>query len=260
MKQTSLVCLFGLLLSLASESAGDNIGALPPVIDLLLSVPTVDGTAFAINAQTVKFTSDVSEESLQSLGAAQIEVNGQRIYIGTRQVAALNQDPIIKSFGSQAWTSTNLETSGADGRGVSLFWSGEQLFASFTIDGTQGTVEQGFARAALQAEQSWLASYGQGGGAQVSVIGEIDLANGELLRAVFISARLSNGNSNTLLVTNISLGNAETLLVEADSFFSPRGLDGLALPRTTSNPSPFSYQLELLPDLTRAIKASADDF
>ncbi|MEM1168500.1 MAG: hypothetical protein AAGJ08_05310 [Cyanobacteria bacterium P01_H01_bin.35] len=139
-----------------------------------------------------------------------------------------------------------------------MFWDGDNLYAVFSVDGTQGTSDEDFRRAATDAEQSWLRSYGQGGGASVSVVARIDIDDltnpGEMTDAVYLTALLSNGNSNTLTVNDLSLNADRNLVVEADSFFSPRNPDGTAIEIPTGLSSPFDYQLVITPDLNQVIE------
>lgn len=257
------------ILSGFSQASQDNN-------DLLLLIPSIvvganssqsqlpSKSQFAINTNVVKFKPSDSESAITSAGAASITIGNQTIFIGTRQQSAINQDPILKSFDStnpaNNWTRVYLERSSADGRGVSLLWTGSRLYASFTIDGTQGNSQQDFRRASGSAQQAWLRSYGAGGGANASVVSEINPTNGELLKAVYLTSVLSNGNSNTLLVNNMEINEVGNLAVTADSFFSPRSVSGRALPRRNNGSSPFNYQIELSPDLDTAVSAQSSDY
>lgn len=212
----------------------------------------------AVSDAVVKFQPAATEAELQASGAQQITIGDQRIYIGTNQVSGNNQNPIIASFGSQTWVGTDYEITGADGRGLGLAWTGTELYAVFTVDGTQGTPSEDFRRKSQEATTSWLRSYGQGGGPKASVIGQIDPATGELLAAAYLTAILSSGNSNTLTVKDIGTNNDGNLVIQAESFFSPRRPDGAAMTQVdTQLDSPFAYTVELTPDLKRVVKTSA---
>ncbi|MEM6839424.1 MAG: DUF4114 domain-containing protein, partial [Cyanobacteria bacterium P01_C01_bin.120] len=158
---------------------------------------------------TPKFNAGSTEAAIAASGAARITIGSQTIYIGTNQVATNNQNPIVASFDSvnpaNNWIRTDYEVTGADGRGVGIAWDGNSLYGVFTVDGTQGTPNQDFRRAANDAEQAWLRSYGQGGGPTVSVLARIDPTNGELVDAAYLSAVLNSGNSNTLRIQNIAV-------------------------------------------------------
>jgi hypothetical protein len=209
-----------------------------------------------------KFTATDSEAAIAATDAARIIVGTQTIYIGTDQVSGNNQNPIVRSFDStnpaNNWTRTDYEVTGADGRGLGLAWDGTNLYGVFSVDGTQGNPNQDFRRAASDAEQAWLRSYGQGGGPKISVLGRIDPSTGELLDAAYLSALLSNGNSNTLTVDGLSKNAGGNLVVSAQSFFSPRRPDGTRLTQITPGSSPFAYVVEITPDLRRVIRTAAN--
>lgn len=223
------------------------------------------GTLFpatsAVQSSTIKFSPGDSEATIAATGAAKIQIGNQTIYIGTQQVSSDNQNPVIVSFDStnpaNNWTRTDYEITGADGRGYGLFWSGSQLYGVFSVDGTQGTADQDFRRVSGDATQSWLRSYGAGGGAKVAVLAQINLATGEMTDAVYLSAILSNGNSNSLAITGLSTNAAGNVVVEAQSYFAPRRPDGKAMTQLTTETSPFDYKLEITSDLKTVINTSA---
>ncbi|MCL2924976.1 MAG: hypothetical protein MGF17_10220 [Trichodesmium sp. MAG_R04] len=217
-----------------------------------------------ITNNVIKFTPSSTEEEITAQNGPSIElVDGQTIYIGTWQRTGNNQDPIIASFDpinpTNNWVRTDYETTGADGRGRGLFWDGDNLYAVFSIDGTQGTPDQDFRRATTEAVQPWLRSYGQGGGASVSVVARIDIDDltnpGEMTDAAYLTALLSNGNSNTLKVTDLSINSDNNLIVEADSFFSPRNPDGSRIEIPSGLSSPFDYRLVITPDLDEVLES-----
>ena len=214
----------------------------------------------AINSTVVKFTPSDDEATIAGKGGQKITLGTQTLYIGTWQKTGINQDPIIASFDSanpdNNWVKTDYEMTGADGRGYGLFWDGTNLYATFSTDGTQGTASEDWRRASGDATQSWLRSYGAGGGAKIAVLGRIDLAMGNLLDAAYISARLSNGNTNSLEITDIENVDGN-LKVTANSWFSPRNTDGSAMTQEGTGGSPHAYTLLLSGDLKTAIGATA---
>lgn len=232
---------------------GSDNPVFPPIDEANLQVSIPDGVA--------KFDADDSEAAIAASGAARITFGTQTVYIGTNQVSSINQNPIVASFDSanpaNNWIRTDYEVTGADGRGIGIAWDGNSLYAVFTVDGTQGSPSEDFRRAANDAEQAWLRSYGAGGGAKVSVLGRIDPTTGELLDAAYLSAILSNGNSNTLTVEDLATNSSGNLVVSAQSFFSPRRPDGSALTQTTPGSSPFAYTVEISADLKRVISTAA---
>lgn len=216
-----------------------------------------------ISNNVSKFYRGFSEAQIAATGAQRIKIGSQTIYIGTQQVTSLNQNPIISSFDAKNpannWTRTDYETSGTDGRGLGLLWTGKDLYGFFSVDGTQDTPSQDFRRAAGGASQEWLRSYGRGGGTRIGVIGKIDPATGKLQKAAHLSAVLGNGQSNSLSVTGATVNGAGNVVIQAKSFFNPRRPDGSPLKKNAGNNagSPFDYTIEINRDLTRVLKTSA---
>ncbi|MGC1306470.1 MAG: DUF4114 domain-containing protein [Phormidesmis sp.] len=251
----------------------------PPVTDPPVTDPPTDPTEPTIDPpeqpgstlpttvisrvaeETVKFTPGTSETILASTQVQRITLGTQTLYIGTQQVTANNQNPIIRSFDSlnpgNNWTRTDYETTGIDSKGLGLIWSGQALYAVFSADGTQGDAEDDFRRVSGSAKQNWLRSYGSGGSRKVAVIAQIDLATGELLKAAYLSAILQSGESNSLAITGAMLNDAGNLVISAKAFSAPRNPDGTAMTKVTDKSSPFDYSLEITPDLSEVISTAA---
>lgn len=215
----------------------------------------------SIQATTIKFSASDPEATISSTGAARIKLGTQTIYVGTQQVTSINQNPIIASFDSSNpannWVRTDYEITGADGRGYGLFWSGSQLYGVFSVDGTQGTPDQDFRRVSGTATQSWLRSYGTGGGPKVAVLAKLNPATGEMTDAVYLSA-INSGKSNSFVVTGLTTNAAGNVVVSAESYFAPRRPDGQAMTQTTTAGSPFDYTLEITPNLKTVISTAAE--
>jgi hypothetical protein len=242
----------------ATVTITDNDTITPPPVT---GGGSTGGGAASVVGSTVKFNPGDSEAAIAAKGGARIKIGTQTIYIGAQQVTSINQNPIIASFDSanpaNNWVKTNYEATGADGRGYGLFWDGSNLYGVFSVDGTQGTASQDFRRASGGDTQSWLRSYGQGGGAKVAVLGKIDPRTGELVGAAYLSSRLSNGNSNSLAVTGLSVNSKGNLVVKANSWYAPRRPDGSQMTQTGTGSSPFSYTLEMTRDLKTVVSTSA---
>ena len=209
-----------------------------------------------------KFTPKTSEASIIASGADKIKIGTQTIYIGTEQVTSINQNPIVRSIDpvnpSNNWLRTDIETTGTDGRGLGIAWTGSALYGVFSVDGTQGSSSQDFRRASGGAQQNWLKSFGPGGGKKIAVIGQLDPATGKLLKAAHLSSVLSSGQTNSLSVNGITTNSAGNLVISASSYTSPRRPDGKALTRNSGTAgSPFNYTLEITPDLSRVVRTSA---
>jgi hypothetical protein len=219
------------------------------------------GAIASVNSSTIKFSPSDSEAAIAASGAARVTLGSQTIYIGTQQVTSINQNPIIASFDSSNpannWVRTDYEMTGADGRGYGLFWSGDALYGVFSVDGTQGTVQEDFRRVSGDATQAWLRSYGKGGGSKIAVIARLNPATGAMTDAAYLSAVLSSGNSNSLSVTNVAVNSAGNLLISANSWYAPRRPDGTAMTQQGSDGSPFDYTVEITPDLGTVINTTA---
>lgn len=235
-----------------------------PPIDPPTDPPITSAIVVDISGAVNKFTGSTSEEDIIATGADSVTFGSQTVYIGTEQVSSINQNPIVRSFDpinpDNNWTRRDLETTGTDGRGLGLIWTGTALYGVFSVDGTQGTAEEDFRRATQTAKQNWLRSYGAGGGGKVAVIGQIDPATGALLKAAYLSAVKQNGQSNSLSITGATVNNAGNLVLSAKSFFSPRRPNGSALTQNPGNTqgSPFDYTVEITPDLTEVVSTAAD--
>lgn len=215
-------------------------------------------SASSISLNPVKLTSKMTEAQASQSGAARVKVGTQTLYIGTRQATSINQDPIVLSYegGKLKWANTKYETTGADGRGMGLFYNGTGLYGVFSIDGTQGLPTQDFRRVSAGATQAWMRSYGAGGGAKAAVVAKLNPRNGNLQSAVYLSA-INNGKTNSFQVKGLAM-NGKNLWVNAISYFAPRKIDGTAMRQTDPTAtSPFNYSIELTPDLKTAVKASA---
>jgi len=220
------------------------------------------GTVVSSVGETVNFAGidTTSEAAVRALGGPTISVGDTNLYIGYEQVSSLNQDPRLVSFtsGVRDWYRTDYEVTNDDGTGTGLVWDSttDSLYATFTSTGTQGTPDRDFREFATDG---WLSSYGAGGGAQVAIVARIDPATGDVRDATYVSALLDGGNSNTLRVTDLDL-NGDNVIVQANSFFSPRRTDTTAMEKTVPGGSPFEYTIEFVPDLSAAVRAEAPGF
>lgn len=197
-----------------------------------------------------------SEAELLARGVPSVASGSTRFFIGYQQVSANNQNPVLVRFdqGVQTWLRSDYESSGDDSRGYGLLWDGgTRLYAVFSSTGSQGDSSQDFRRF---AQQGWLRSYGAGGGPKVAVLARIEAASGEVTAASFVSARLSNGNSNSLQINDLTL-QSESLQVSASAWYSPRNPD--TSPMRCSGSSPFAYSLNFSLDLRQVLQASAEN-
>lgn len=223
---------------------------------------TGTGVLSAIGTNAPKFTPGSTQTEIEQSGAQKITIGTQTIYIGTEQATANNQDPILRSFDpvnpANNWTQDTLETSGTDGRGLGLLWSGSALYGIFSVDGAQNNGTD-FRQAASSATQNWLKSYGTGGGPKIAVIAQLDPTTGALLKAAHLSAILNNGETNSLSIIGATVKNNGNIVIQAESFFRPRRPDGTALIQDPGNTagSPFDYTIEITSDLRTVVSTNA---
>ncbi len=198
----------------------------------------------------------MTEAQAMAAGGAKLTFNGSSYYIGYRQVSAQNQNPIMLKYtgGVLDWCREDYETTNDDGTGYGLFWSGTELYGVFSATGTQAG--DNYTRFTTSG---WLTSYGQGGGAKVSIILKINTTTGAALlnNGTYIKALLSNGNANTLVVNDIYLNGDNNLVVRADSYFSPMNINRTRMTQIVAGGSPHDYTVIFTPNLQTAVCASA---
>ena len=190
----------------------------------------------------------------QSAGTVRISSGSTVFVAGYRQVSGNNQNPLIARYdnGNLTWSRVNYETGTPDARAYGLLFdpSSNKLYAIFSVDGGQSG-SSGFERF---TGKGWLRGYGTGGGPKVAVVAQINPSTGAPIGGTFVTAQLSNGKTNSVQVTGISLSGGN-LILKANSWYSPRKTNGS--PFSCTGSSPFSYSLTLSGDLSRALSASA---
>ncbi|KAM3092770.1 hypothetical protein ACKFKG_21385 [Phormidesmis sp. 146-35] len=205
--------------------------------------------------RAVTFSCSDTEATIKAKGGASVTIGTSSIYIGYQQVSSVNKDPRMIRFdnGRRTWCKSDYEVTNDDGTGYGLIWDGGSvLYGVFSSTGTQGTPSQDFRRF---AGSGWLTNYGSGGGAKIAVLTRINPATGTISNATFLSALLSSGKSNSLVVKGLSL-KGSNLVVNADSFFSPRRANRSRM--TCSGSSPFNYTAEFASNLGSVVRATAD--
>lgn len=204
----------------------------------------------AFDTTDVTFSASDSEADVIAAGAASVSIADLTVYIGTEVVGPpSNTNPILVAFdasGVQKWSNTTIDTTGADATGLGLGTDGQQLYALFTIDGTQsGDQIHRF------TTDGWVSLYGTGGGAKVTVVLAIDPATGiPTGDGTFIIAKLSNGDTNRLVANAIIIG-TDSVTVRAESYPSPLDPD---LNRIVAT-APVDYEVVLSRDLSTALSA-----
>lgn len=217
---------------------------------LLLGSAASVGMASSAVGGAAQFNCTQTEAQVAASGAARVSAGGSTIYVGYQQVSANNQNPIVRSFGANEWCRTDYEETNDDGRAYALWWDGTTLFVVFSATGTQAGPNY-----TRWTSAGWLPNYGAGGGPKVSIILRMNPTNGEPIEGTYLSARLqSNGNTNSLTVTNLQLLANGNLIVSASSASFPREIDRSSMSCTGG---PYNYVVELNSTLSAALGATS---
>lgn len=139
---------------------------------------------------------------------------GTRFLAGFFQTSADNQDPYVARVedGAVSWCRIYSDAP-PDERGDLVTLREGQLWANFITFGGDTDL-----RASADAFQT---SFGQGGNKKVSFVARLDPSTGEILRATFLRATLSNGETNSLDVNEIEVLSDGSVRVTGDSAFTP---------------------------------------
>jgi hypothetical protein len=160
-----------------------------------------------------KDDSDDNQPDLLNLSSENFvtDTEGNRYEVGFDQSSSVNQDAFVRkvdSEGQQVWK-INHDSSPVDTRATLVALDrDENPWVVFTADG--GSNESGYiTRKELASPEAFQGvyqnSYGMGGGPKVSIIAQLDPISGKIIKGTFITARLSNGNTNTLNITAIGV-------------------------------------------------------
>ena len=164
---------------------------------------------------------------------------GFKYTIGFDQASSINQNPFLLKEdpdGNRVWRITH-ESTGVDGRGVWVAIDNNDIpWAVFSVDGgsnsneyiTQKHVEP-------NAFSSVFAnSYGRGGGPKVAILAQINPENGNIAKGTFVTARLTNGRTNTLNIVSIGFNNGHIAFESSSAAWPPgAGEQYVRLPNIT---------------------------
>lgn len=237
------------------KGIGFRAGLALVVLCLAALVPR-SAAADAGVGEAVTFSCADDEATVAARGGPRASFNGATVYAGYRQAAANNKNPLVAQFdagGVQTWCRTDYETTGVDGTAYGVLWDEGGLYIVFSVDG--GSYDFNFGTSG-----GWLPSYGSGGGPKVAVIARLDPATGDPLDGTFVSAVLSDGKTNSLVVRELCWVPGATgdghLRVVADSWYAPRRADGSRMPNCAGS-SPLDYAVDLSASLTGALAVSS---
>jgi hypothetical protein len=154
------------------------------------------------------------------------DADGNRYEVGFNQAGPENQNPFVRKKtgdGQIIWTkiyeATDVDCSGE------LIQIDDQgnVWVVFSIDGgsneadniSQKEVEPG------AFTNTYQNSYGSGGGPRVAVVTRINPANGLITKGSFVTARLDNGDSNTLSINSTGFNNGNFAFQASTGAFPP---------------------------------------
>lgn len=191
-------------------------------------------TFFIITLSTLFFVSCSSPIEVDDSIASDIQLStsitatdtdGNKYETGFYQVTDNRQDPFVRKFDANddlLWEIIH-DNSPVDVRGVIVtIDSQNRPWVVFTLDG--GSSSTDYLTTKTTSENAFngvfQTSYGQGGGPVVSVITRLNPENGIIERGTFLTARLNNGNTNSLQVRGIGVADG-FVRVQTESAFRP---------------------------------------
>lgn len=152
---------------------------------------------------------------------------GNRYEVGYDQASSNNQNPFVRKVdasGQQVWRLT-YENTPVDGRAVWVALDANQKpYVVFTVDG--GSKDAGaINKKELDNPDAFSGvfqnSYGTGGGPKVSIIARLNPNNGKIEKGTFITARLTDGKTNTLNITKFGFQNNKVAFEVSSAAWPP---------------------------------------
>ncbi|MCC5944737.1 MAG: hypothetical protein JJT94_07355 [Bernardetiaceae bacterium] len=189
--------------------------------------PTGDDATIALSAQT-----SISDAA------------GNTYQVGFDQVSSNNQDPFVRKTnrnGEELWR-LRYENTPVDGRALLVALDAAQNpWVVFSVDG--GSNDGGYiTRKELDNSEAFTNvfqnSYGRGGGPKVSVLARLNPENGKIQRGTFVTARLDNGNTNTLRIVKlgfVSDGRTPAFEIESAAWPPGEGSSFVRMPNLTND-------------------------
>jgi hypothetical protein len=221
----------------ASADAGGEGGgtvALPPP-------KSAAGWQKAFAKDGVGISCTMSEADIIAKGAPSLTFAGSRVFAGFEQVGN-NQNPVVARFdaGKLRYCERH-ETAAPDGRALAVTWDGGKVaYVLYTIVGGGSELDQ-------KSKGGWLESYGNGGGAKVTVLGAVDAESGLLSAGTFVIAKKADGKTNTHTPTDaVTVRDDGDLEIRGSSAFLPVNPDRSSMDCTAY---PFDTRYVFAPDL-----------
>ncbi len=155
-------------------------------------------------------TNSIPENGLTT-NTSTSDSEGYTYEIGFNQVNSINQDPYVlkrDSNGETIWYIEH-ETSEVDGRAILVFVDNQDVpWVVFTLVG--GSYSNDYLTKKELAntnafENVYAGSYGNGGGAKVSIVTRLDPNTGKIVKGSFILARKNDGDTNSFSIKSIGI-------------------------------------------------------
>ena len=160
--------------------------------------------------------------------ASSSDADGNVYEVGFNQVSSINQDPFVRKMnanGESIWYVEH-EKSEVDGRAVLVFVDPDNIpWVVFTLVG--GSYSEDYLTVRELSDPDafnniYAGSYGNGGGAKVSIIARLDPDTGKIDKGTFITARKNDGKTNGLRILGLGM-NEGRLAFSADTAAWPPG-------------------------------------
>ena len=155
-------------------------------------------------------TVDLPDTELTS-EASSSDGDGNVYEVGFNQVSSINQDPFVRkknASGESIWYVEH-EKSEVDGRAVLVFVDPDNIpWVVFTLVG--GSYSEDYLTVRELSDPDaftnvYAGSYGNGGGAKVSIIARLDPDTGKIDKGTFITARKNDGKTNGLKILDLGM-------------------------------------------------------
>jgi hypothetical protein len=182
--------------------------------------------AFIIGCSSPIETDDsIASDIPLSTSVTATDSDGNRYETGFNQIEDNQQNPFVRKYDANNDLLWEIEhdNSPVDVRGILVTIDLQNRpWVVFTLDGGSSSSSYLATRSTSENAFSGVfqSSYGQGGGPTVSVITRLNPENGIIERGTFLTARLNNGNTNTLRVRGIGVADG-FVRVQTESAFRP---------------------------------------
>ena len=197
--------------------------------------------------------------------ATTTDSNGNIYEVGFNQVSSINQDPYVRkknANGESIWYVEH-EKSEVDGRALLVFVDSENIpWVVFSLVGGSYSEDYLTVRELSNPEaftNVYAGSYGNGGGAKVSIIARLDPDTGKIDNGTFITARKNDGKTNGLKILNLGMNEGKLAFNASTAAWPPgEGASYIRFPNSTDADridNSFKMYYEMDTDLKMITKA-----